>query len=294
MAARFIEDLKDGCEAMGAPFSETVLKDIFDAYGASLYDAAIQIGAGSKPGTPILFRVLFAIPLDTLEIALKQGWLDDDDPMVQLQKSLSIQYPQAIEEPEFTMDQGCAALFHYLGDLHPLEEILAIPNMSEAIRANKQQLQALGLNDVLIVHHHYRHKTLGFYFLAKGPLTKETLNQCASLASAPEPSDAIYEDIVGVLLDQPYYLTVVMEFETGKVIRIEFHLLFPVKLPDGMEIPEVGDRIGTFWDIPSYEIEDMDILSFCFGDCPHGQIQGFRSHCGGLRALMQSWRIVGV
>lgn len=293
MASRFIEDLRQGCEAMGAPFSENVLSEISEAYGESLYDAAIQIGAGSAPDTPIIFRVLFAIPLDTLDIALKHGWLDDENPMVQLQKSLSVQYPNAIEEPEFTVDKGCSSLFHYLGGLRPLDEVLATPNMSEAIRATREQFVDLGLNDVVVVHNYYREKVLGFYFLAKGPLTKETLNKCAKLAGVPEPSDAVYEDIIGVLLDQPYYLTVVSDFETGKVIRIEFHLLFPVKLPDGMEIPEVGDRIGTFWDIPSYEIEDMDILSFCFGHCPRGQIQGFRSHCGGMRALMKSWGIVG-
>lgn len=46
-----------------------------------------------------------------------------------------------------------------------------------------------------------------------------------------------------------------MDYESGQVLRIEYHLLFPIRLPEGMEIPEVGERLEQFWDIPSHEIE---------------------------------------
>lgn len=113
------------------------------------------------------------------------------------------------------------------------------------------------------------------------------------MTGAPEPSDAVYADIVGMLLDHPYYTTVIMDFETGKVIRFEMHLFFPIKLED-MTIPEVGDRIATFFDMPSYEVEDLDILSFCFGESPLGGITAYRSHCGGFRTTLQSWNAPGV
>lgn len=102
-----------------------------------------------------------------------------------------------------------------------------------------------------------------------------------------------------------------MDYETGKIVRVEYHLLFPIRLPPGMEIPEVGKRLEIFWDIPSHDLEgmipiaarvlrkltrmkDMDILSFCFGDSPQGDIMALRSYCGGSRSLMQSWGIIGV
>lgn len=293
VAGRFIADLKEGSENLEAPFSEDVVKEVIDAYGESIYDAALQLRAGSRPGGSLMFRVLFAMPVDSLDVSLQRGWLDESNVMVQFHQSLKQQFPTCIDEPEFRADTGCDAVFHYLG-LCKLDQVLATPAMPDAIRANRQRFLDLHLDDIVIVHSHYRDKTVGIFFLAKGPLTKEMLIQYVAMAGVPEPSDAVYKDLVGVLLDQSYYMTAVMEYDTGKIIRIEFHLMFPVKLPDDMEIPDVGDRLGSFWDIPSYEIEDMDILSYCFGECPHGQIVAFRSHCGGLRAMMQNWGIVGV
>lgn len=290
---RFIEDLKEGCAALEAPFSEDVVTEIIHAYGEPIYDAALQLRAGSRPGGAIMFRVLFPRPVDSLQIALQQGWLRGDETMVQLHRSLKERFPNMIDEPEFLAGSGCDATFHYLGT-HSLDEILGVPAMSDAIRANRQRFLDLDLDDIIIVHNAYREKTVGLYFLAKGPLTKDMLTKYVAMAGAPEPSDAVYKDIVGVLLDQSYYMTAVMDYETGKVIRIELHIMFPVKLPDDMEIPDIGDRLASFWDIPSYETEDMDILSYCFGDCPYGDILAFRSHCGGLRIMMQNWGIVGV
>lgn len=60
-----------------------------------------------------------------------------------------------------------------------------------------------------------------------------------------------------MLLDAPYYCTVVMDHDSGKVLRIEYHLLFPVKLPKKMSIPEVGERLEQFWEVPSHELEGM-------------------------------------
>lgn len=151
----------------------------------------------------------------------------------------------------------------------------------------------VGLNNIFMIQSNYQKRTLGFSFLAKGPLTKETLTKYAAMTGAPEPSDAIYADIVGMLVDHPYYATVVQDFDSGRVMRFEMHLFFPIKLED-MTIPEVGDRIATFFDIPSYEVEDMDILTYCFGNSPLGAITAFRSHCGGFRATLKSWGAYGV
>ncbi|KAF3767217.1 hypothetical protein M406DRAFT_328308 [Cryphonectria parasitica EP155] len=291
---QFLEDLDNGSASVEAPYSEDKVKEIIDAYGECFHDSAVQIRCGNVPGAALLFRVLFAIPTDTLDIALKHGWVLPNDPLVEMHKNLSQSCPRMIDQPEFTVDKGFDGTWQFLGKSYTLDEILQIPAMPDGIKANKQQLLDLGLTEVPITHLDYKEKTMGFYFLAQGPLTKEKLTKTVAMAGAPEPSDAVYDDIVGVLLEEPYYCTVVMDYATGKVLRIEYHLLFPVKLPDDMKIPDVGERLTTFWDIPSYEYEDMDILSFCFGHCPNGDLLALRSYCGGLRNLMKAWGIVGV
>lgn len=292
--AQFLEDLEAGSANLGAPYAENVVKKVIEAFGEAFHDSAVQIRGGYNASVPLMFRVLFAIPTDILDVALKQGWLNEDNPMVQLHRSINQECPRSLDEPEFTVNSGFEAEWKFLGDTFPLDKILAIPAMTDGIRANKQRFTDLNLVNVPILHLHYREKTVSLYFLAQGPLTKEHLTEVVALAGAPEPSDDVYQNIVGVLLDSPYYCTIVMDYESGRVLRIEYHLLFPVKLPDEMEIPDVGEQLEKFWDVPSYEVEDMDILSFCFGDTPNGEILALRSYCGGLRSLMKAWGIVGV
>lgn len=291
--AQFLEDLEAGSANLEAPYAENVVKEVIEAFGEAFHDSAVQIRGGYNANVPLMFRVLFAIPADILDIALKHGWVNEDNPMVHLHRSISQECPRSLDEPEFTVDNGFEGVWKFLGGTFHVDKILAIPGLTEGIRANKQRFIDLNLTNVPVMHLHYRENTVSLYFLARGPLTKEHLTEVVALAGAPEPSDAVYQNIIGVLLDASYYCTIVMDYESGKILRIEYHLLFPVKLPDEMEIPNVGERLEKFWDVPSYELEDMDILSFCFGLTPNGEILALRSYCGGLRSLMKAWGIVG-
>lgn len=292
--SQFLEDLDSGSSSVGAPYSEAVVKEVIAAYGECFHDSAVQLRCGNAPGRPLMFRVMFAIPTDTLEIALNNGWVAEGDPMVAFHKALKQQCPGIIDQPEVLVDTGFKAVWQFLGDLCSLDHILATPGLSDGVKANKEHFLALGLTTVPITHLGYRQKTIDLYFLSQGGLTKDQLTRTIALAGEPEPSDEVFNQLRGLLLDAPHYCTVVMEFDTGKVLRVEYHFLFPIKLPDELEIPDLGERLETFWEIPSYEYEDMDILSFCFGDCPNGSVLALRSYCGGLRSLMKAWKISGV
>lgn len=291
--ARFLEDLKKGSEEMGSAYDEKVVKDIINAYGELMYDAAIQVRGSSRPGVPLLFRILMATPADTIDIAIKHGWLHPDDPMVVLATSARAHFHGPVEQPEFTVDKGCDAMFMYLGGLRSLDEVLAVPAMPAGIRAHRDTFLGMGLDQIVVVDFQYSENFLSFYFLAQGPLSRKSLDDLVALCGAPPPPEAAYKDIIGVLQDSPYYLTVVMDCATSKIIKIELHLVFPIKLPDDMQIPDIGERLTKFWDVPSYEYEDVDILSYCFGDTRLGDVLALRGYCGGLRGLLRYWNIQG-
>ncbi|KAI3391215.1 hypothetical protein diail_7765 [Diaporthe ilicicola] len=291
--ARFLEDLAKGSELLEAPFDEKVMKDVVNAHRELIDDSAIQIRATNTPGQPLAFRLFMATPADTLQIAQDQGWLHPDNPVLNLARAVRTQCKGAIEQPEFKVDKGCDALLMYLNGLRELDYVLATPGMPEGIKANRQQFLDCDLDTLVVVHFDYPQELISFYFLAQGPLSKEHLDKMVALTGAPPPSEAVYTDIVGVLLDSSYYLTVVMDYHTGKIVKIELHLFFPVKLPPDMNIPDVGDRLANFWDIPTYESEEMDVISYCFGDVHKGDILALRGYCGGFRELMRSWGIIG-
>ncbi|KUI68523.1 4-hydroxyphenylpyruvate 3-dimethylallyltransferase [Cytospora mali] len=292
--AQFLEDVKKTSEEMEAPFDEKVVKEVINAHSDLMYESALQVRGSDKPGVALLFRLLMNTAADTVDMAIKHGWLHPDDPMVVLAKSARSYFKGAVEQPEFTLDKGCDGLLMYLGGLQPLEEVLGVPGMPEGIRAHKEQFLGMGLSQVVCLHLQYAEQLVSFFFLAQGPLSKQVADQLVAMCGAPPPSESVYQDIIGVLLDSPYYLTVVMDYSTGKIAKIELHLLFPIKLPPGMNIPEVGERLTSFFDMPSYEYEDMDILSYIFGDNSQGNIFALRAYCGGLRSLFKHWNIIGV
>lgn len=291
--ARFLEDIEKGSEVLDAPYSEKVMKDVINAHRDILDDAAIQIRATSNPGHAIAFRLFMATPADTLQIAEDQGWLHPDNPVLNLARAVRTQCRGAIEQPEFTADKGCDGLLMYLNGLRHLDFVLATPGMPEGIKANRQKFIDLELEQIVVAHFDYPQELISFYFLGQGPLSKATLDKFVALTGAPPPSEEVYTDIVGVLLDSSYYLTVCQDYSTGKIAKIELHLFFPVKLPPDMNIPNVGERLESFWDIPTYESEEMDVLSYCFGETKTGSILALRGYCGGFRELMRSWGIIG-
>jgi hypothetical protein len=292
--ARFLEDFEKGSEALEAPFNKQVLKDIIQAHRDLIDNAAIQIRTTSTPGNPISFRLFTATPTDTVQIAEDQGWLQPGNPIVALVRAVRAQCEGAIEQPEFTADKGCDGLLMYLEGLRDLDHVLATPGMPEGIKAHRQQFLDIDLCQLVVVHFDYPKELISFYFLGQGPLSKAQLDKMVALTGAPPPSDEVYTDIIGVLLDSSYYITICMDYSTGKIARIELHLFFPVKLPPDMNIPTVGERLERFWDIPTYESEELDVLSYCFGDTEKtGDILALRGYCGGFRELMRSWQIIG-
>lgn len=291
--ARFLEDLEACSREMDAPCDTELIKSIIHAYGDIFYEGAIQVRGSDGPGVPLMIRVLLPATCDTVDISLKHGWLQPDNPLIPIVRGVRERFPNAHEQPEFTVDQGLDGVFIELGAFRPLEQVMAIPAIPDCIRTHKQTFIDLDLTVLQTVAVNYKTQHVHFVFLAQGPTTKERVTQLVALCGAPTPSDEVYADISGVLLDSPFYVAVVMEFATGKIVKTEFYLFFPIKLPNEMRLPELGDRLAAFWDMPSYETEDMDILSYGFGDTSIGDVYALRSHCGGMRNLLQSWGTVG-
>lgn len=186
--AQFLEDLEAGSVNLEAPYTERVVKDIIEAYGEAFHDSAVQIRCGANANVPLMFRVLFAIPADVVDIALKHRWVEEDNAIVQLHRSINQECQRALDQPEFTADKGFEAVWKFLGDSFSVDKVLGISGMTEGIRANMSRFKALNLTNVPIVHLDFRQKTFSLYFLAQGPLTKQHLADVIAMAGAPEPS----------------------------------------------------------------------------------------------------------
>lgn len=183
-----MEDMTVGSANLKAPFAKASVKAIIQAYEEAFHDSAIQVRCGNQEKEPLMFRALFAIPIDAVGMALKHQWVEEDHPMVRLNRSLDEMCPKSLDEPEFILDTGFDAVWKFLGDIFTVDQVLAVPNMTEGIRAHLQQFKDLGLTHVPAIHLSFSEKTVDVYFLSEGPLTKEHLTKVVAMTGAPEPS----------------------------------------------------------------------------------------------------------
>lgn len=186
--AEFLEDMTVGSANLEAPFAQDTVKSIIKAYDKAFDDSAIQVRCGRQANTPLMFRALFAVRVDAMGVALKQNWVEENDPMVQLNRSLDKECPASLDEPEFVVDRGFDGVWKYLGGIFPVDQILAIPDMPDGIQAHLQQFKDFDLTSVVTVQLGIKDRTIDMYFLAKGPLTKKHLTEVIAMAGAPEPS----------------------------------------------------------------------------------------------------------
>lgn len=187
-----MEDMTVGSANLEAPFNQDTVKAIIEAYGEAFHDSAIQIRCGSRANVPLVFRGLFAVPIDALGLALKHQWVREDDPLVRLNRSLDKECPDSLDEPEFFVDTGFDAVFKILGDIYTVDQILATPDMSDSIRARLQQFKDFGLTHIPAIHLSFGERTVDLFFFMQGPLSKEHLTEVVAMAGAPEPSGQLF------------------------------------------------------------------------------------------------------
>ncbi|KAL3423547.1 hypothetical protein PVAG01_05294 [Phlyctema vagabunda] len=292
-APRFLEELEQGSASMGAPYSEKSTKTVLDAFGHKFSEGAIQLIATSRPGEPIIYRLLMRKPADTIDIAVGAGLLASDNAIAPIVQSVKSLWEVAYEQCDFSSDGGLVGSFVYLGPLRKLDEVLEAPLMPEGVKKQAPVFHELGLELVQVVYFDYVKNTITLYFIASGPLTKETAAKFTGLAGAAPPTDFLYDEMSILLGANDFFFTVTMEIDTGIVSRVDFYMIFPIELPGG-RLPEVGARLTDFWDFPYYEEEEMDILCWCYSRHAEPFIQAERAYCGDLRTLLRDWRIMSV
>ncbi|RDW66932.1 hypothetical protein BP5796_09681 [Coleophoma crateriformis] len=291
--SRFLQDLEKGSAAIGAPYSEETTRAILETYGHNFREGAVQLRATSRPGDALIYRLFTHGPIDALDIAVKHGLLAPDNPIAPTIISWRSLWEDAYEQLDFAADKGVTSAFLFLGAPRGVKELLDAPNVPEAIKANKQIFDDHELELVQAVGADYQAQRIAFYFISRGPLTPELAARYCAMARSPPPSETLYDDMSIMLGTNPFFFMVSMDFATGKIVEIQFYILFPIELPGG-RLPEVGPRLTTYWDVDCYEEEEMDILGWCFVETGEQYLRADRGYCGGLRDILRDWRLMSV
>ncbi|MFC8725771.1 aromatic prenyltransferase [Streptomyces bacillaris] len=285
--ARFLVDLRTTATALGAPYSEAVTNRVLDAYASAFDEGAVLWRTTDRPGAGLDYRFYARRPLDTMTIARRAGFIAGDDPLAALVQAWSGLYGGAPEQScDFDAALGQTKTWVYLAGTRPLDDVLGVPGVPDALRRLAPLFHGLGLDHVRHVAVDYRHRSVNLYFRARGPVDPEQCRRFTALAGAEPPGERLFGEMAAFLSRGAYTFSVTLSSTTGAVERVAFYAL---KLPDG-QFPLLSGQLLTFFDVePSYDPEDMNAVAWSFGAGGATYVKAERSHCGDLVALIRGW-----
>lgn len=285
--SRFLEDLRDMCQALDAPFSEATTRKVLQIYSESFRRGAVNWRVTDRPGDALNFRFYEREQTDTITPGLESGLLDPASPVLPLLRAWTDLFPGTVQCCDFCPSQGLVKCWLFLGGLRPADELLAAPGVPPHIARHADELRRRGLTRVRHIAVDYSGATVNLYFSQEGPLTGERVRALAALPSS-KPSrlaDDEVEEMARFVSPEASDVAVTFRIDSGDVSRTAQYAFLMDR-----EYPRLDARIKTFFGrAPCYDQEPGDIVAWSFGGARY--MKGERNYCGDTVSLMRDWAL---
>ncbi|RFU40341.1 hypothetical protein DZF91_17680 [Actinomadura logoneensis] len=284
---QFLIDARTTADAIGAPYSESAVRAVLDAYPSEFRNGAVLWRTTDRPGAPLNYRFYERRRTDTVGTAVRAGLLSADHPLISLISSWSALYGDASTElVDFDAGRGIAKTWVYLGGLRPVEEVLGAPDVPDAFRRHESRFRSLGLTSVRHVAVDYQGHSANLYFRTSRRITLDETDRIISLTGGNPPTPSLFADMREFTPADGYTLNVTMGLSDGEIQRVGFYAL---RLPQG-RFPALGDRLTAFFRAsPSRDDEEMNAVAWSFGPEGRNYTKAEHSYCGRLVELMRTW-----
>lgn len=285
--SRFLEDLREMCLAIDAPFSEDTTKKVLRAYGPSFRRGAVNWRVTDRPGDALNFRFYEREQTDTITPAIEAGLLDPASPVLPLLRAWAGLFPGTVQCCDFCPSQGLVKCWLFLGGLRPADELLRAPGVPAHIARHAGELRRLGLTRARHIAVDYSGATVNLYFSQEGPLTGERVRALAALPGGrpSRPSDDEAAEMARFVSPEASDVAVTFRIDTGEVTRTAQYAFLMERA-----YPRLEKRIGTFFGrAPCYDEEPGDIVAWSFGGKRY--MKGERNYCGDTVSLMRDWAL---
>ncbi|WP_316519945.1 aromatic prenyltransferase [Kitasatospora brasiliensis] len=284
--SRFLKDIEATTDLLGIDHSPPMTRRVLDTYEESFHRGAVLWRTNDKPGGALNYRFYDRVPVDTVRIGVRAGLLRPDSPSVGLISAWSSRYEGSTELCDFDAVHGLVKTWVYLGGIRPLDEILDVPGVPDAIRRHRGRLHELGLTSVRHVAVDYQHDTANLYFRTREGLGPKVAERLLALSRAGVPDETTLQDMVAFTAPDGHTFSVTLRISTGAIERVGIYAL---RLPAG-RFPRVNDRLAAFFrGTPSHDEEEMNAIAWSFGAGGGSYVKAERSYCGRLVALMREW-----
>ncbi|KAG6994064.1 hypothetical protein G7Y79_00047g082900 [Physcia stellaris] len=137
-SSQFLKDVKESCEAIKAPYSETKTLEVLSAYNQNFSEGAVLWRTTDRPGDALNYRFYERRPVEVLDIAVNTGLLEAKNPLATLLKSWSKPWGTSLhvvpeQSCDFDADKGLTKAWAYMGGLRPLDDILSVDGVPASI-----------------------------------------------------------------------------------------------------------------------------------------------------------------
>jgi 4-hydroxyphenylpyruvate 3-dimethylallyltransferase len=282
--ARFLEDIRTSAAVIGAPFSEEVTRRVIDAYGDRFATDAVMWKATSRPGDALSYRFFSRGKPDIVSVAVRAGLLGRDSRVAPLITCWDALYDGApAQHGDFDAGRGLAKTWMTLGGTRPVDDILDVAAVPDALKQHADVFHKLGLHHVRFTGVDYRHDTVNLYFRTRGPLTRERCTELVGLAAAT-PDAALTAEMLEFMPKGDFMVAATVSLDSGRIERVAF---YATQLPAG-RMPRVGDRLTAFFtQTPSYQTHDVKVVDWSFGPSGSTYIKAERAYCGDVTAFFK-------
>ncbi|KAH8817261.1 prenyltransferase-like protein [Xylogone sp. PMI_703] len=282
--AQFLEDVKRTAAGIGAPFNEEVTRKVLDVYKEQFAEGGIVLRTSNR-GAQLDYRFFMRRKTPVMELALKEGFIKQDDELTELIAQWSALYngrPEA--SGDFDSVTGLAKIWLYFGAIRPVDEILQ-PFVPEGIRAHLPSFKSLGLTHIQHVAVDYNRRSLNLYFNFFGETTPKRVHELVKLVQDEVPSDAITKQICDFLTHENYPFSVTLRWD-GHIERVCFYCLRDLP-PDA---DKVDPALTKFWDVaPCYDVSDFKTVGWSFGGKYY--LKSERGYYGNIASYGEYWGV---
>lgn len=288
--SRFLEDLREMCLAIDAPFSEDVTKKVLHTYAPSFQRSAVNWRVTDRPGDALNYRFYERQQTDTITPAIEAGLLDPANPVLPLLRAWTGLFPGTVQCCDFCPSQGLVKCWLFLGGLRSVDELLGAPGVPAHIARHGPELHRLGLTRARHIAVDYSGATVNLYFSQAGPPSGERLRGLAGLpsgaaAAAQQLSDDEVAEMTRFVSPEGSDTGVTFRIDDGSVSRTAQYAFLLDRV-----YPRLEKRIQTFFArAPCYDEQPGDIVAWSFGGKRY--MKGERNYCGDTVSLMRDWAL---
>ncbi|KAJ5557266.1 secondary metabolism biosynthetic enzyme [Penicillium frequentans] len=281
---RFLTDFKGTSDAIGASYFEPSILETLNTFKSCFQNSTVIWRTTNRGNDPLTYRFFLQQRLDTVEIAIKAGYIEPDNKMGRLVTSWSALYNGESQQwGDFHPETGLVKTWVNLKRRRPVDEILNAPGVPYSVRCHGPTFRSLGLELVSFVAVDYESSTMNIYFIAPGPISETQAAQYTALAQCKPPTKEGFQDLRSFLDHQGFTFAITMDYETGTVTRVAFYALNL----SGSRLPAIGERLLTFLAAaPSYDRQQSICLAWSFGLGDKKYMKAESSYVGDFASLL--------